>query len=266
MYYDADESFSPSLWLGTVANKMYNEYLEYWEQQGVSEDSELSEAERRRVALLMKIGEAIRPCLHSLTVDGKVLTGIQQLLADLGRRGQLGKNVAAQIAQILKANRVVRHGIQIELALEAADGLLLGAEARFGDLFQLIADRAVSERAAAYLDRATRLYLWGFEPEAIVMCAATLEAAYPERFEDRDMVRLRILKIKDQDEYVPWQYELAAARSKPMVFSSKQRAMAETVRRARNDVVHNAPSVALRAQDALAFTAELLGCLFPRRP
>jgi hypothetical protein len=262
MYYNPDNGFSASSWFSTIAGAMYNEYLDYWEQQNVESDSDLSDSDRRRFARLMEIGAALRPCLHSLSVDGKVVSSVQSFLDELGRTDSIKRGFAVQVAQALQSHPIVKHGIEIDLAFEAADTLLSGAEERFGDLLQLIANRSLSERAAAFLDRATRLYLWSFEPEAIVMCASVLEAAYPERFTSLDMLRLQIQR--KGAEYEAHEYESAAAAAK--VFSWEQRKLAETIRRARNDVVHNVPAVALSAKLAITGTAELLSCLFPRAP
>ena len=260
MYYDPDEGFSASSWLATIANAIYNEYLDYWEQQNLDSSSELSEDQRHRVGLLIKLTAALKPCMHSLSLDPPVIEGIREFMAQLGLR-DVDEDFAGRVLHAVRSNPIVHHGLQIELASEAADNLLAGAENRFGVLLGLIASRTLSRRAAAYLDRATRLYLWGFEPEAIIMCAAVLEAAYPERFSLADMVRLGVRKNRDDSELRPHEYEFAAFSDG--VYSKAQRDLAGTIRRARNFVAHTVPVEQLTAQKAIVGTAELLSCLFP---
>ncbi len=143
--------------------------------------------------------------------------------------------------------------------MQATDGLLRGAESRASLLVSLLAYRQLSARAAAFLDRATRLYLWGFEPEAVVMCASVLEAAYETRFSAEEMFRLQV--TKKGLEYQPHEYEQAAIGAH--VFSLSDKRIAERIRRARNDTLHNVPNVALDAAKALNATAGLLTKLFP---
>jgi hypothetical protein len=258
-YYNPDDGgFSASSWLGTIAGAMYNEYLDYWGQQNVRRTPDFSDDHRRHLGLMMDLASALRRSLHSLTVDDEVVAAVRTLFADLGR-DDVDAKVAAGLASVLATQPIIDHGIQIALAQEASDQLLEGAERRFGDLINLLAIRRLSERARAYLDRATRLYLWGFEPEAIVMCAAALEAAYEGRFSDLDMFKYQI--TKEGKYFEAFQYERAAVASG--VYSRDDREMAQGLREARNDVVHAVPAVALTAKDALDRTATLLDRLFP---
>ncbi len=154
---------------------------------------------------------------------------------------------------------MVRDGVRIDLALQGTDVLLVGAEERAAFLIGRLAYRPLSQGAAAFLDRATRLYFWGFEPESVVMCAAVLETGYETRFTPLDMVKLQIRKERKQFE--PYQYEFAAATLG--VFSLEDKESARKLREARNDAIHNIPAVAMSAVDALARTAVLLLRLFP---
>lgn len=261
MYYNPDEGFSASSWLGTIADAMYNEYLDYWEQQNIDIDSQLSEDQRRQFGLLIELTAALKPCLHSLSLDSEAVERIRLFMRELGLENEVDRDFADRILHVLQSHAIVEHGLQIELAGEAADTLLAGAETRFGLLLSLVTSRSLSRIAAAYLDRATRLYLWGFEPESIVMCAAVLEAAYPERFTSLDMLRLQV--HRRGDDFAPNDYEVAALAEG--VFSKKQRELAKTIRHARNDVVHTTVGItSLSARHAIVGTADLLRCLFPR--
>ena len=260
MYYTPDEDgFSPSGWLGTVADIMHGEYLQYWEQTEGSHDQSTSDEQRERFGRLVALADALRPTLHSLAVDEQTLNAVWDVLSEFGTV-TVNLDYAGKIARAFRKHPIIEHGVQIALAQEATDGLLAGAEARLNDLLELVAERKMSERAAAYLDRATRLYLWGFEPEAVVMCGAVLEAAYEERFTDLEMFRLQIRKTGAQ--FDASQYEHAAGTAG--VLSSGERRSARDIRRARNDVLHAVPSVALSAKEALSKTAVLLERLFPR--
>jgi hypothetical protein len=259
MFYDSHENFSAAGWLGTVADSMRNDFLNYWEQQNVSSKSELSEEQRNTIGLFIRMADTLRPLVHSLSVGDKAVASIEAVFRDLGGRQPLKPQQAVSFAQVLSVHPVINHSIQIELATEAAEDLLNGAERRFAELLELVEDRSLNPRTTAYLDRATRLYLWGFEPETIVMSAAAVEAAYESRFSDLDMFALQIKK--DGKRFEPWQYERAAATSG--VYQQSDRDLAYDLREARNDTVHNVPAVALSGLAAIRSAAHLLNKLFP---
>ncbi len=258
-YNPDDESWSPASWLGASANVLYNEYLTFWQLQNVPKESEISEQQRAQFRHLHSLAEALTLSLHSLRAGSQAVTLVGELLANAGVSVDVNEDFAARIIRAIHAHPIIRDGIKLDLALHAADVLLAGAETRATDLLALVADRALSDRASAFLDRATRLYVWGFEPETIIMCASVLEAAYEERFPPEEMFRLQIPR-KGVD-YEPFEYERAALAAG--LFSKDDRDRAARIRRARNDIIHNAPDQALKSVNALRYTALLLDRLFP---
>ena len=263
MGYEPDEDgWSASNWLGAYASVMYNEYLDYWELQNVPNDSQLSDDQRAHFLALKELADTLTPCLHSLSISPEAIAKVRRWLEHIGAAdaaAKLSPDTAAKITRAISSHAIIRDGIQIDLALYACDGLLAGAEQRAATLIELVGSRTLSDRAAAYLDRATNLYLWGFEPESVVMCASVLEAAYEERFTADELFRLQIRK--KGLEFEPYEYEQAALAAK--VFSLADKKLATRIRRARNDTLHNAPNVALAGAEALKATATLLTKLFP---
>lgn len=262
MDYDPDETrWSPSSWLGAYANDIWNQYLNYWELQNIPEDSELTDSQRELFRRMYEMAEALRPCLHTLTPSVEFSDRLRGFLIELGAsRTPVDDDFAAEVATIINEQPIIRDAIKCDLALEATDTLLSRAEDRAATLVALVANRSLSERATAYLDRATRLYLWGFDPETIVMCAAVIESAYEGRFSDAQMFGWQIKKVGK--EYGPNEYEHAAELGG--VFTRAQRTAAAAIRRARNDTLHNVPNSTISAKESLRTTAELLQCLFPK--
>jgi len=258
-YDPDDEKWSPSSWLGSYASVLWSDYLEYWEVQNPPEDSELTPEQRAFFAQLVKLTEAILPCLHSLAVGPSVTSEVDRFFTALGINIDVNDDVAVKVTRAIAKHPIVRDGIKLDLAMQAADVLLSGAEARAPLLISLVSDRSLSDRAAAFLDRATKLYLWGFGPEAVVMCASVLEAAYEARFSLADMFALQI--TRNGREYDAVDYERAALAAS--VFTKEEKDLAAKVRQARNDTLHNAPNTALGPEDALRVTARLLDRLFP---
>src|SRR5258708_10686232 len=83
IYYDPD-NLSRSSWLGIISDAMYNEYLDYWGQQNHRRSPDLSPAERERFGLLVSLADAVRPCLHTLAVEPRILDRTRSVLNALG--------------------------------------------------------------------------------------------------------------------------------------------------------------------------------------
>jgi hypothetical protein len=211
---------------------------------------------------MKELADTLVPCLHSLSISSELRARLKAWLEQLGvtdTAATLDVSDATRLAKVIYAQPMVRHGVRFDLAFQACDVLLAGAEQRAAVLIDLVGSYSLSQRAAAFMDRATRLFLWGFEPEAVVMCASVLEAAYEQRFPPEEMFRLQIRKVAQ--EFEAYQYEEAAVAAKAFSVNDKQ--LARSIRRARNDTLHNAPNVALDAEQVLRATASLLTRLFP---
>lgn len=264
MTYDPEEDWSAASWLGAFADTLYNEYLDYWELQNVPADSSLSDRQREHFRRMYAIAQSLTPCLYSLNVSPEIVAKVRDFMVQIGvsRDEAEGTDAvfATRILHAIRAHPIIRDGVRLTLASVAADTLLAGAEERASALLALTAVRHLSPRASAFLDRATQLFLWGFEPETVVMCAAVLEAAYETRFPPELMIRLQVPKTGR--EYQAHEYERAALAAG--IFGKSDRDLAAKIRLARNDTLHNAPNVALDARGALQSTASLLSALFPR--
>lgn len=214
--------------------------------------------------LFRDIAEAFPPSLASLEISSELVARIRTLYDEVGTPFGGLQNVA-EFVQTLTAHPIVRERLEIRYAYEAV-ALLKGLHARLDVLLELMVERQLTPAADAFLRKATRLFLWGFEEETIVMCAAALEAAYQARFSDDEMVRLAIRKRDPSSSFSIGQYVNAAVRLG--VFTVQQARLADELRSARNKSVHGPNALAdarneLTAGRAVRGTAELLGELFP---
>lgn len=177
--YDPDHPEEMSGRLGLEVATYWRQYLEYWEIQENVEDPRHDEAARRLHRKLDAIGGAVRKLLHTLSPDAGAMVAIRDFVDVSEAEDPL--EAAAEVIRLVQDTPIVRDSIRIALGFEAAEELLPRAESRISDLLTLVAARSVSPRAASFLDRATRLYLWGFDPECVIMCRAVLEAALTSR-------------------------------------------------------------------------------------
>jgi hypothetical protein len=263
-YDPTDKDWSPSAWLGAYAQALHDEFSEFWELDGPRENSEITEEHRSHLRHLKAIADALSPCLHSLSASNALVGNASAWFDEIGVERKVDEKLAVSIAHALHKNHaIVRDTIKLDLASTAAEVLLSGAETRAVFLLALIADRPLPNRAAAFLDRATKLYLWGFGPECVVLCACVLEAAYEEQFPLEEMFRLQIRRRRNKsgefDQYRAVDYERAALAAG--IFTRAEQDLAGKVRVARNDTLHFAPNIALSAEDALTATAHLLSRL-----
>jgi hypothetical protein len=153
---------------------------------------------------------------------------------------------------------VVVDRIPIDMAWEAV-GKAGKASHRFWDLTLLARKQPLGSRASAYLERITRLYLWGFDPEAIALCASALESALEDAIGEQQMRDLRFLP--SMDGFSAYQYAQAARRLG--LLSEDLYTMARDLRRARNDIMHNVPVSTIDPFMALVTLSACLRAIFP---
>jgi hypothetical protein len=182
MYWDDDfamQEYSQLSWdiwteLADTTNLWYQTYKEHWglenyDQPEYLTDDEWKEARRNdevaarlyRVALALNLFEiADEPPKTPMKEEN--LKALRDLLRTIGKTTQ------------------IRDRFSLTLAADAMDQLT-GSSDRCLRLLGILRAQSMSRRASLFIGRATRLFVWGFEPEATIMCRAALEAALAER-------------------------------------------------------------------------------------
>lgn len=185
MYWDdefARDRYDESSWdvwseLEDTASLWYGTYREYWgvdgEPRPVGFDEETWSRSKQSHELGGKLLRgALALNLFELTSGGREtalteadLRALRPMLRDVGQSVQ------------------IRDRVSLDLAL-AVTKQLSGSTERALKLLGVMRGQNMSHRASVYIGRATRLYVWGFEPEAAIMCRAALEAALAERLSE----------------------------------------------------------------------------------
>lgn len=257
MLYEPEYSLSSALY--SYIESDWNDYLNYWGLQNERVTPELSEEDREFYGELDSFATHLRKCVHTLSVDQSVVKSISRLLSLLRPDEYLPTSSVPKAMTLFQAHPLVKDCINIQLGYEAADELARKAEMRIPELLSLLAQRNLSEPSRAYLDRATKLYLWGFDPECVVMCHSVLEAALQDRLPDELVWSHGI--TKNNSSYTSEQRINAAAAEG--LLDSQHRKICHDLRRARNDTLHNAPNISLDAKSAISHLATILDKLFP---
>ena len=272
--YDPQEPGTLSGMLWAYVDVYWNEYREYWELVGSTEDNSFSDDQRELHRGLDRIGEAMRRTIRSLSPDAASVATVNQFFQVLGIELNADPANAAKTLRTMHKQPIVRDCLAISLALEAVDTLLPAAEGRAAELVALIASRQMSHRASAYLERATKLYLWGFDPECVIMCRSVLEAALSSR----------LATFLAQDEAAPTLDKLVAIAGERGVLPGYKKALnrrrwnadrgslledADNIRRAGNHLIHDlpdltiAPTAVADSATAVRTLARVLDHLFP---
>lgn len=185
MYWDDEfamaEYCEPSwdIWseLAETAHLWYETYREHWGVERYSQPEYLSDDEwteaKRSDQLAAKLYEAalalnlfvVASEPPKTQVKEENLKPLRDLLRSIGKTTQ------------------VRDRLGLALASDAMDQLA-GSSDRCLRLLGILRAQNMSPRASLFIGRATRLFVWGFEPEAAIMCRAALEAALAERVAD----------------------------------------------------------------------------------
>jgi hypothetical protein len=184
--------------------------------------------------------------------SGLLTSSIRELLGGMARTSQ------------------IRDRISFDLADDACQRMH-GSADRVAQLLELVLDREHDERTASFLARAGRLYVYGFEPEVLVMCGAALDVALQEVMSDERMTDAgyakRVTPRRDALDYTLNERIDAAAKLRLISYAQKQRA--HKLRRARNNAVHVAPVFMedgiSNALAAISETTELLDSIFGAR-
>jgi hypothetical protein len=168
---------------------------------------------------------------------------------------------------------IVKDSVGLMLARDALDQLT-GAGERCLRLLALVQGRGVSPRASEFIKHATRLYVWGFDVECIIMCRSVLEAALVARLDD----------ILELDEPPPPLDELIRLAGEHDLLNGLQKVQGEKGWRAKrgtplwqaqrvkwlgNHAIHEGPKFRGDEEDipdafnAIRELSRLLGLLFP---
>ncbi len=286
--YEPGERISDRL---AVAVLMYwNEYLDVHGLQNPQMTPGLPDRSREANRVLNELGSALREAVQTLSTNDRLLAAAREftemIFADAREKvpeatDSLGPDFDTWdfegLAKAMSNWPVVRDAVRIALGFEAAETLLATAEDRAGEMVDYIASRDLSEHSRAYLDRTMRLYLWGFDPECVVMCRSVLEAALWDALEDHidddqpSPPLERLIALAGSNQALPG-FRKARSRKGWEALKGTPLWRADRIRHSANMVLHDQPILGA-ADDEIADPVEairdlatILSLLFPAGP
>jgi hypothetical protein len=196
-YLDGDLS----IWseLGEAIDKWRRVYESFWGLGKGPRPEYLEVEEWSTVKLLDALGA--RFVELSLTLDAApTVTELPAQDFDPLKLKELRRSIRAQAKAAIISDRM-----SIDLA-EAAVGQLAESTWRARRLLSFIRKHPVGYSAREFLGHAARLYVWGFEPECVIVCRSVLETALITRLARDDLL--------DPDKPPPPLYELIGQAGK----------------------------------------------------
>lgn len=250
---EAQGSFEPpdvSLWLLSYLDVRRGEYEEQYADATNDEELHfhraLAEFERKA---------------EDLVTTGILPQGLAESLLEF----MPGDPIEAKVRELL-TYRIVHHRLEFDIAADVCSRLS-GVDKRVQIVViftMLLLGYRPSPTAVKYFQRATRLYLAGYEAEAVIMCGAVLEAALAHRFPDellqREGMRPAFRRTGDFSAGQRLHYE-----EMHRVLTPEQRKAAGQLMNWRNDAIHVQPDVGPDAKSALVNLVLVLPVLLASR-
>ena len=194
------------------------------------------------------IGKTLLPAADALVASPQLLEWREKLS---------GSFPIGQLASWLSNLRLVRPQLRIDLLRRELDNLE-AKTSRLSDVLAVLIESPPSERARAYLQRVSRCYLNGLEPETVIMCRAVLDAAFEDRISE-SLVWTHVPRNHAGQTAVLADRITAAQRSG--IISPEMAASARAVKDAANQAVHGIPLATLPPLEAVRVTATVLGAI-----
>jgi hypothetical protein len=245
---DSIESPDVSNWLLAFLSVRREEYEAQYgpgeTEEGRGLDEALAALERRALAL--------------------VSTGI--IPGELGqqlRRFRPGDPVSVKLKELLTL-RIVHHRLEFDVAEDVCERLS-GLDERVWLVALLTAfllGRRAPDTAVKYFERATKLYLAGYDSEAVVMCGAVLDAAFAARFPDEVLRNAGLTPAFRRTGVYALGQRVGFEEAHP-VLTDSQRTVARQLIQWRNDAVHVQPDIGPSPDRALVSLAVVLPGLVP---
>lgn len=195
-----------------------------------------------------------------LVTTGEIPEELGEALADFSP----GDSAITKVRQML-AYRVVHHRLEFDVA-NAVSHRLIGLDKRVfiaAMMTMVLAGHSQSQTARKYFERATQLYLAGYEAETVIMCAAVLEAALAERFPDELLLAESGEPPRFGDAGYAISQRLRFERKHRPIFSEDERTLGKQLNHWRNDAIHVEPDLGPPASRALTSLVMLLPRIFP---
>ena len=204
--------------------------------------------------------DGIEKYAENLVTRGTIPTELDDALAHF----MPGDALPTKLAKLLNYN-IVQERLQFDVAESVVP--------RLDDLpkrltvtimaFILLQRSRLVETATKYLERASTLFLAGYNIEVSIMCGAVLESAMSARFPDELLKSHHLRPVYARSGVFSLGQRMQFEEKTERVLRDDQRKTLWELVRARNDAIHVQPELASDPSRALLLTAWLLPAILP---
>jgi hypothetical protein len=149
--------------------------------------------------------------------------------------------------------RLIWERFVIDMSWEAIEKIREGA-LRIFKLYKLVLDSVPSEATQKFLSRLTRCYVWGFDPECLIICRAVLDTAFRDRVTDTICEK----HINRNNRYEFTISNRIEAAYKAEIIDKETKKKAFNVKTRGDKAVHYQPDIAEDAWETVCQTLDVL--------
>lgn len=148
---------------------------------------------------------------------------------------------------------IVLERFVISLAWKVTKKIREGAE-RILQLYELVLKSRPAETTMSYLGRLSQCYIWGFDPECVILCRSVLDTAFREKISD-DLCR-KCLRIPEEKN-LSLVNRIKTAFKEGLI-DKETKEIAHTVTERGNTAVHKQPDITKQVWETIQDTIKVL--------
>jgi hypothetical protein len=278
MDIDSDEGFyhfDLNIQLGTAVDLYAQDRKRYWENLGGWSATQYDEAERFAQAVL-KNSEQLIPVeeingdLSKLQSEAsKSPEELNKRIGDIMNLDLPSEKKTAMVCDVLKDYpadpqseesplKLVWERFVIDMSWEAINKIEEGAS-RILRLYRLVLCSAPSKPTQQFLGRLSRCFIWGFDPECVILCRAVVDRAFKDAITDKICEN----HLGERERY-DLSDRIEAARKEGLI-DDEIKNKAYTVRIRGNKAVHEQPNITKDVWGTICDTLAVLERIVQRK-
>ncbi len=153
--------------------------------------------------------------------------------------------------------RLIWERFVINLSREAIRKITDGA-LRIFKLYNLVLSSSPSKSTQSFLSRLSRCYVWGFEPECIILCRSVVDTAFRDYIDDEICKRQGEYSTNSKGEYYFTLSNRIKAAFKEGIIDRRAKDMAFVIKERGDKAVHYQPDITTQVWETICDTVAVL--------
>jgi len=153
--------------------------------------------------------------------------------------------------------RLVWERLHIKVAWDAVSKIKEGAD-KMLKLYRLVLKDSPSKATQSFLSRLSRCYVWGFDPECIILCRSIIDAAFRDSIDDEICKRQGQYSTNSKGEYYFTLSNRIKAAFKEGIIDRRAKDMAFRIKERGDKAVHYQPDITKQVWETIYDTVVVL--------